>query len=100
MKEKNKIGKISFEIDKKELEKIASSGKLANFVETATEHFRQNLKAELVNGVSSGATSLVYFDDWEFGSGGPIGPFPHIFAELKTITDRMQKMEVVIERYR
>ena len=88
------IGKISFEFDKKELEKIANSGKLVAFVEKATDLFRQNLKAELVSSVSSGSTSLVYLDDDEYGTGGPIGPFPHIFAELETITNRIKEIEV------
>jgi hypothetical protein len=97
MKEKKEIGTISFQIDKEELERIASTGNLASFVETVTEHFRQNLKAELVSSVASGTTSLVYMGDERYGT-GPKGPFPHIFAELKTITDRMEKMEVAIKR--
>ena len=86
-------------MDKEEIERIAGAGNLASFVETATELFRRNLKAELVNSVASGSTSLVYMDGERYGTGPfPIGPFPHVFAELKTITDRIGKLEVAIER--
>lgn len=91
---RNEIGKISFEFNKKELEEIANSGKLGVFVEKATELFRQNLKAELVNNVSSGSTFLARFADDEFGTIGPRGPFPHIFAELETITNKIKEIEV------
>ena len=97
MKDGKEIGTISFQMDKEEIERIASSGDLANFVETATELFRQNLKAELVNSVASGSTSLVYMGQ-RYGTGPYPGPFPHVFAELKTITDRIGKLEVAIER--
>lgn len=97
MKERNEIGKISFEFDEKELEEIATAGKLGAFVEKATDLFRQNLKAELVSNVSSGSTSLVRIDGDDYGSGGPIGPFPPIFAELESIASRVKKMEVLIK---
>jgi hypothetical protein len=96
MKERKELGKISFDFDKKQLEEIASAGNLGVFVEKATELFRQNLKAELVNSVSSGSTSLVRFDDDEYGT-GPKGPFPHIFAELETITNKIKEIEVFVK---
>jgi hypothetical protein len=80
MRKKNEIGKISFEFNKAEIEAIATKGDLSAFVDKATELFRLNLKAELVNGVSSGSTSLVAYDD-RYGT-GPKGPFPHIFKEI------------------
>lgn len=98
MKDGKEIGTISFQMDKEEIERIASSGDLANFVEAATELFRQNLKAELVNNEASGSTSLAYIDD-RYGTGPfPIGPLSHVFAEIKTITDRIGKIEATIER--
>lgn len=98
MQEKNEIGKISFDFDKSQLEIIANTGKLGNFVENATELFKQALKAELVNRVSSGSVSLARFGDYEFGSGGPIGPFPHVFAELDALTKRISNIEVLVKR--
>jgi hypothetical protein len=99
VKEKNEIGKISFEFDEKELKLISNSGRLGIFVEKATELFRRNLKAELVNSVASGSTSLVRFDDDEYGT-GPIGPFPHIFAELEALTGKIKEIEVLFKHNR
>ncbi len=96
MKEKNEIGKISFDFNKKELEEIVSAGKVGAFVDKATELFRQNLKAELVNSVAAGSTALFRYDDDEYGT-GPKGPFPHVFAELESIVNRIKQIEVLFE---
>lgn len=95
--ERREIGKISFNIDEKELDQIVSTGKLGTFVEKATELFRQNLKAELVNRVAAGSTSLIRFDDDEYGT-GPVGPFPHVFAELETILNRVKEIEFTLKQ--
>jgi hypothetical protein len=95
MNENFEIGKISFNFDKKELERITQTGKLGAFVEKATELFRQSLKGELVNNAASGATSLFRFDDDEYGT-GPRGPFPHIFAELDVIAQRIKNIEIAV----
>lgn len=97
MKESYEIGKISFDINEKELQAMASAGRLGIFVERATELFRRNLKSELVSNVSSGSTTLVRFEDDEYGSGGPIGPLPHIFAELEMITNKVKEISGLIE---
>lgn len=97
MEHKNLIGTLRFEIDKKQLDEIATTGKLGDFVEKATELFRQNLKAELVNSVSSGSMSLLRFENDEYGT-GPRGPFPHFFAELEAISKRIQSIEVLVRR--
>ncbi len=96
MKKRNEIGKISFDFDKKEIEEIVKAGRLGAFVEKATELFRLNLKAEMVNGISSGETSLVHLADWEYGT-GPIGPFPPIFAELDVLRNRINDIEASIK---
>ncbi len=96
MEAKNVIGTLRFEIDKKQLEEIAGTGRLGAFVEKATDLFRQNLKAELVNSVASGSMSLVRFDDDEYGT-GPRGPFPHFFAELDAISERIKAIEVLVK---
>lgn len=95
--ERKEIGKISFNLDEKELDHIVSTGRLGTFVERATELFRQNLKAELVNRVAAGSTSLVRFDDYEYGT-GPIGPFPHVFAELETLLNRVKEIEITLNQ--
>jgi hypothetical protein len=97
METKNIIGTLRFEMDKKQLDEIASTGKLGVFVEKATELFRHSLKAELVNSVASGSVSLVRFEDDEYGT-GPKGPFPHVFAELEAIASRMKNIEVLIKQ--
>ncbi len=97
MKRSTEIGKISFQFDKKQLEEIANAGKLGVLVDKATELFKRNLKAELVSSVSSGSTSLVRFEGDEFGSGGPIGPFPHVFSELESITSRIKVLETLVQ---
>lgn len=97
METKNVIGTLRFEIDKKQLDEIANTGKLGVFVEKATDLFRRNLKAELVNSVSSGSMSLVRYDYDDFGT-GPIGPFPHVFAELEAIASRIKTIEVLINK--
>ena len=98
MAERNEIGKISFEMNKKELEQISNSGKLGVFVEKATELFRRDLKAELVNSISSGSISLgcVNGED-DFGYIGPIGPLPHIITELDTLTNKLKEIEVLVK---
>ncbi|MCP4978030.1 MAG: hypothetical protein GY931_17920 [Maribacter sp.] len=92
----NEIGKIGFEFDKKQLGDIANAGKLGDFVEKATSLFRQNLKAELVNSASSGSTSFARYDDWEFGTVGPIPPNWPLFEELESIVSRIKNIEVLV----
>jgi hypothetical protein len=94
---KNTIGDISFSFDKRALEEIANSGKLAVFVDKATELFRQDLKAELVSRASSGSTAFARYDDWEFGTVGPRPPIGPVFAELETIVSRIRDIEALVE---
>lgn len=100
MQERMEIGKISFDIDKKQLEMIAASGKLGAFVDQATALFKQNLKAELVSSVSSGSTALVKFEDGEYGTIGPIGPIPQLFMELEAVVNKMNDIEVLFRNFR
>ncbi len=97
IQDKKAIGAISFRFDKKALEEIANSGKLAVFVDKATELFRQDLKAELVSSASSGSTALARYDDWEFGTVGPRPPIGPVFAELETIVSRLRNIEALVE---
>jgi len=98
MKDKRAIGKIMFEFDEREINEIANEGNLMNFVNKATDLFRANLKAELVNSVSAGSTSLFRMDIDDFGTGGPIGPIPHVFMELEEVAKKMREIEILIGR--
>ena len=95
MESRNSIGRISFELDKEELQRIADAGQLGDFVDKATELFRRNLKAELINSVAAGSTTLVRLDGDDYGT-GPIGPFPHVFAELDRISTRLAEIELLV----
>ena len=96
MKEGSEIGKITFKIDPEKLKQIAHSGRLEDFVAKATDFFRRDLKAELVKEtVSSVETSLLFFDDDEFGT-GPRPPWWHSIAQIDVLTTRIQALEQIV----
>ena len=90
------IGKITLEIDKKQLESIVNSGRLENFIETATTLFNRDLKANLVEAsVSSVSTGLFLIDDDEYGT-GPRPPHWWNIGKIDTIIKRIDQIEKTI----
>lgn len=100
MKEGQEIGKMSFEFDGNQIGEIVAAGKLNAFIEKATELFRQNLKAELVSNVSSGAISLAHVSSIEgdIFLTGPRGPIHYVFKELERIERKMEALNSVVHR--
>jgi hypothetical protein len=88
----NEIAKITLEINPEQLEKITDSGRLEEFVVKATEIFKRDLKAELVQeAVSSVETALMMVDN-DFG----VGPRPlpwHNIARIERLATRVEKLE-------
>ena len=96
MKEKNEIATISFNIEEEELNKIADSGRLVEFVETVTKRFEKELKASLVTGIAKWAAAFFNGDENEFWSPhpkGPKGPVFHMSNELDTMAQKVIKLE-------
>ena len=94
-KQSNAIAEISFEIDPKELENIANSGRLEEFTSRATELFGRTLKYELVkNRASSGKTSL-HLINGRYGT----GPWPPVWLDkldLDSIVTRVDALEKIV----
>ena len=100
MSKRNEIGKISFEFDKEQIAEIAAAGDLSNFVNKATELFRNDLKAQLVASTASGAIALARYNG-DYGTPWPWpGPIPGVFAELEAITKRLADIEALVKQAR
>ena len=90
------IATISFEIDPKELENIADSGRLEEFTTRATELFSRYLKFELVkNRASSGATSF-FLINGRYGNDGPWPPGWLDKLDFESLVTRMDALEKIV----
>jgi len=93
---KREIGKITLEINPEQLERIAGSGRMEEFIAKATTLFNRDLKAELVKGsASSVSTALAYMENDDFGT-GPRPPFWHNIAQIDELKARINTLEKVI----
>ncbi len=93
MKRGNEIAKISFDIDTKELEKIADSGRLEEFTTRVTELFNRYLKFELVKNKASSGTTSFYRIHGDFGNDGPWPPQWLDNAEVESVITRIDALE-------
>jgi hypothetical protein len=96
MDKQMEIGKITLQIDPGQLQRIVRHGLLEAFIEKATTLFNRDLKAELVaESVSSVGTSLLLFDDDEFGT-GPRPPHWWNIGKIDAIAQRLDVIEMAV----
>jgi len=97
MNKEREIGKITLQIDSKQLERIIQTGRMEAFIEAATTLFNRDLKAELVQeSVSSVGTALFQLDNDEFGTWPPRPPHWWNIGRIDAITKRLDSIEKVI----
>lgn len=94
MKEAQTIGKISIEVDPKQIEEIVTSGHLEEFVTQATQIFARDLKVQLVEkSVANINTSLVRIN----GRYGTVPPRPPIWYAYEEIDNLKNKLSLSLD---